>query len=68
MIEILFPKERPFGGTTLFTEPEQSRAEPVQQLSRTAPGRLEAFGNDSGDEHTNLKKVQQCFRLANFVL
>eukprot|EP00090_Calanus_glacialis_P013510 TRINITY_DN22193_c0_g1_i2.p1 TRINITY_DN22193_c0_g1~~TRINITY_DN22193_c0_g1_i2.p1 ORF type:complete len:890 (-),score=194.71 TRINITY_DN22193_c0_g1_i2:567-3236(-) len=50
------PAERPFGGTTLFTEPEQSRVEPVQQLSRTAPGRLEAFGNDSDDEHTNLKK------------
>merc|ERR1719233_1348274 len=31
--------------------------EPVQQqLSRTAPGRLEAFENDSDEEHTNLKK------------
>ena len=31
--------------------------EPQQKLSRTAPGRLEAFDNDSEDEHTNLKKV-----------
>ena len=55
-------KERPFGGPSLFTESDQARPEPVQQqLSRTAPGRLEAFENDSDEEHTNLKKVKKCF-------
>jgi len=51
------PAERPFGGSTLFNEPpDVSRNEPVQQLSRTAPGRLEAFETESDDDHVNLKK------------